>query len=316
MSKRNGPQAGWAWACPACGSRLQQSARNELHCAHDDARYTQIQGIWRMLTPQQENNYARFVEEYDIVRNAEQWGSERAAYYRALPYRDLSGQHTDIWRIRAITYTKFLKEVLHPLARARGSLLRIVDAGAGNGWLAHRLSQEGHRVMATDLRTNASDGLGAHRWYDENASFVPVQAAFESIPLDDSSADLIIFAGSLHYATEYEAVLQEAKRVAGGRGQVVVMETPVYRRASSGEQMVRELHQRLRQQHGIGADALAHENYLTLQQLHELGDRLGLAWRVIEPFYGWRWALAPWLAKLRGQREPARFYILVGEDRE
>ena len=306
----------WAWSCPACGNRLKRTGGRELQCSADGARYTQVQGIWRMLTPQQEKHYARFVQEYDVVRSGEQWGSDRAAYYRALPFRDLSAKHEDIWRIRAATYTKFLDDVLHPLVRSRGPSLRVVDAGAGNGWLAYRLALEGHRVMATDLRTNTGDGLGAHIWYGEQAPFVPVQAAFESIPLDDGSADVVIFAGSLHYATEYETVLQEAKRVVGDHGQIVVMETPVYRHSSSGKQMVRELHQRLRREHGIGADALPHENYLTLHQLHELGDQLELDWRVIEPFYGWRWALAPWLAKLRGQREPARFYILIASAKD
>lgn len=33
----------------------------------------------------------------------------------------------------------------------------------------------------------------------------------------------------------------------------------------------------------------------------------------LQPSYGWRWAMRPFLARLRGQREPARFALLVGQ---
>lgn len=302
----------WSWACPACRTALTQHSNRQLTCPRDGAVYRRVDGIWRFLSAQQAAHYARFVQEYDEVRRAEQWGSEREAYYRALPYRDLSGRRPHIWRIRAISFRSLLKEVVHPPAERRDRPLRIVDAGAGNCWMAYRLAQEGHQVLATDLRTNHADGLGAHVWYGEEAAFTVAQAAFEGLPLLSGTVDLVIFAGSIHYATDYEAALAEAKRLLGHGGALVIMESPVFRRAGSGEQMARELHGRLREEHGIGADALDHENYLTEAQLQALGQRLSLRWRRIEPFYGWRWFIAPWLARLRGRREPARFYLHVG----
>src|SRR5438105_237704 len=108
---------------------------------------------------------AQFAREYRTVRRAEGWGSDDPAYYRALPYRDLSGRYADIWRIRARSYNTFLERVLEPLERARGGRLRILDLGAGSGWLAHRLTQRGHRVVAIDLLEDPLDGLGAVRHY-------------------------------------------------------------------------------------------------------------------------------------------------------
>lgn len=300
----------WPWICPVCHAPLQQKTPSLLQCPGEGTSYPREDGIWRFLTPEQQSHYAPFVAEYDIVRSGEQWGSDRAAYYRALPFHDLSGQHPDIWRIRAITFRTFLRRVLQPLASGRQEPLRIIDAGAGNSWLAYRLAREGHHVLATDLRTSQTDGLGAHIWYD--ASFTPVQVPFETIPLADSSIDLFIFAGSFHYATDYAAALREARRTLKDSGRIVILESPVYRKAASGEQMVRELRQRLRQEHGVTAATLDHQNYLTLESLHEIGRQVNLRWQVIRAFYGWRWTTAPLLARLRGRREPARFYILVG----
>jgi len=312
---RNENEYEWPWACPACAVALVRESGMQLTCPEEGTAYRRLDGIWRLLPAEKAAHYARFVEEYDAVRRAEQWGGEREAYYRALPYRDLSGRHPEVWRVRTTSYRALLKEVARPLAEERGRPLRIVDAGAGNCWMAYRLAQEGHRVLATDLRTDRADGLGAHVWYGEEATFTPAQAAFDAVPLLDGAADLVIFAGSIHYATDYTATLAEAERLLRPGGAIVIMESPVFRQARSGEQMARELHGRLREEHGIGADALDHENYLTEERLAALGRRLGLRWRRVAPFYGWRWFIAPWLARLRGRREPARFYVHVGTRR-
>src|ERR1700730_4753391 len=58
---------------------------------------------------------AQFAREYTTVRRAEGWGSRDRAYYRALPYRDLSGRYAGIWRIRARSYATFVERVLEPL---------------------------------------------------------------------------------------------------------------------------------------------------------------------------------------------------------
>ena len=45
------------------------------------------------------------------------------------------------------------------------------------------------------------------------------------------------------------------------------------------------------------SDALSSENYLTYDRLEVLGKRLGLRWRTVEPWYGLRWAIRPWIAR-------------------
>jgi hypothetical protein len=93
---------------------------------------------------------------------------------------------------------------------------------------------------------------------------------------------------------------------------VLVLDTPVYYQANSGAQMVRERQQQFERQYGFPSNALPSENYLTFDRVRELGERHNIAWNTINPEYGLRWALRPWMARLRRQWEPARFVILIG----
>jgi SAM-dependent methyltransferase len=303
------------WACPACRSPLQRVGASQLECTAGCAVYEQRKDIWRLLAPEKETDYRAFVQNYDTVRLQEAWCSSDGAYYRALPYKDLSGRHPDVWRIRAISYDTMLVEVVHPMASTLNRTLHILDAGAGNGWLSYRLALEGHTLLATDLRVNDVDGLGACSWYMNEVNLVAAQAAFEQMPLCDDQFDLVVFAGCIHYATDYESTLREALRVLRHGGRLVILDSPLYKNEKSGQKMVQERDARLRDTYGIDPETLPHENYLTYGRLQQLGEQLGVTWSLIEPFYGWAWTLAPWFARLRRKREPARFFVIVGRAR-
>lgn len=302
----------FVFACPHCRRELTVVTPQRYHCAQDDLSFSCEGGIWRFLLPARAAYFQRFVQEYETVRQAEGWGGDEAAHYRALPF--VADQHQGIWHIRAHSYRALLSQVVQPLAAARARPLRILDVGAGNGWLAYRLAQAGHRLAAVDLVTNQVDGLGARLFYD--VEFTAVQAEFEHLPFADKQADLLIFNGAFHYATRYEDSLQEALRVLLADGRVVIMDSPIYRDSGSGRQMVQEREQRFQQMFGFRGDALPNENYLTFARLAEVAANAAVQWQLIRPSYGWRWALRPWLARLRRQREPATFLLVVGQKQE
>ena len=298
------------WACPVCRTPLTADAAH-LCCPADGAIYECRDGIWRFLTPDREAHYEQFVREYQHVREAEGRGSLDAAYYRALPFADLSARFTTDWSIRARSFSAFTQKVVQPLEHALQRPLITLDLGAGNGWLSYRLAQRGHLSAAIDLLTNPQDGLGVHVYYD--AAFTPVQAEFDRLPFEAAQFDLAIFNASLHYAVNYETTLCEALRVLRPGGQIVILDSPVYRSGESGAQMVREREAAFTQAYGFASNALPSENYLTQQRLHALAEALHMRWIFIQPFYGWRWQLRPVLARLRGRREPARFAVIVGQ---
>jgi SAM-dependent methyltransferase len=297
--------------CPRCRARLERIEPDRFTCPQDGLEFWKVDGIWRFLLPESEAHYARFIAEYEAIRRSEQRGSTSANFYRALPFKDLSDRFRSDWRIRARSYSVLVKNILTRLQNPLERSLRVLDVGAGNGWLSNRLAAQGDHVMAVDLLVNEQDGLGAWKYYDN--SFVPVQAQFDHLPVTDRYADVVIFNASLHYAEDYATTLTEALRVLAEKGLIIIMDTPVYRKNSSGDAMVEERKKDFSARYGFASDALQSENYLTYARLKELARGLNIKWKFITPFYGLRWTLRPLVAFLLRRREPAKFHLIVGQ---
>ncbi len=102
--------------------------------------------------------FSRFLADYEFIRAAEGRGSNDPDYYLALPYKDISGKLSDQWAIRARTFRYLERHILAPLATRQNRPLRILDLGAGNGWMSYRLALLGHPPVAVDLLiTNRTD---------------------------------------------------------------------------------------------------------------------------------------------------------------
>jgi SAM-dependent methyltransferase len=301
------------FTCPQCKGELQAVEPDGLVCQTDGLRFERHDGIWRFMIPQRRSRYAQFIDEYEAVRRGEERGATSPAYYRALPYHDISGRMASDWRIRAASYDAFNKQLLTPLENQGSQPMTILDLGAGNCWLSNRLSRRGHKVAAVDLTVNDFDGLGCYRFYDAN--FTPIEAEYNQLPFPEQSADLIIFNASLHYSESYTATLSEALRVLTADGRLVILDSPIYQKAVSGRQMVAEREAEFMNRYGFPSNALKSENYLTYEGINKLGDSLNLAWEFITPNYGLRWRLRPLKAYLRGRREPAKFQVVVGKKR-
>ncbi|HYM10056.1 MAG TPA: class I SAM-dependent methyltransferase [Bryobacterales bacterium] len=273
--------------CAGCGFRLEKG-----------------DGILRAIAPERRKIYERFREEYSKIRRAEGRGSPDPAYYRALPYKDLSGRHSDQWAIRARTYQYLVAHLLP------GEASDILDLGAGNGWLSYRLRERGHRPVAVDLLTDALGGLGAVARY--GGDFSLVEAEFDRLPFVGREFDLAIFNSSLHYSTDYRRTLAEALRCLRAPGRLVILDSPVYKRREHGEMMKQERRRQFEAQYGFRSDSISSIEYLDEALLGEIERDLGIRWEIHKPWYGWRWHLRPWKARLAGRRPPSRFWILAG----
>jgi SAM-dependent methyltransferase/uncharacterized protein YbaR (Trm112 family) len=303
----------FVYICPHCHLPLTRSENGALCCSQEGLAFPKEGGIWRFLLPERQAFFERFIQDYEIIRREEGRGAISAAYYQALPFRDLSGKFSAAWRIRACSYQAFLDRVLLPTETSALRQLKILDLGAGNGWLSNRLAQRGHHVAAVDLTTNPYDGLGTWTYY--TTAYEPIQAEFDRLPLAEAQCDFVIFNASFHYSLNYQTTLRESLRVLKHQGQLVILDTPVYHDPSSGLQMVQEREASFSRQYGIPSNSLPSENFLTDDRLISLGDQLGVEWDIYEPDYGLKWKLRPWLARLRRRREPARFLVIVGRRR-
>jgi SAM-dependent methyltransferase len=205
------------------------------------------------------------------------------------------------------------RDILLPLTRRHGHPLRILDLGAGNGWLSYRLALLGHLPVAVDLLTNDQDGLGAAIHFSSRVRplFPRVQAALDRLPFASSTFDLVVFNASFHYSEDYQCTFAEALRCTRPGGTIVIADTPWYAKEESGQEMVQEKHKRFVAAYGFPSNSISSLEYLTPDRLQRLQNAFNLEWKSIKPFYGIRWTLRPFLAKLKGRRRPSQFRLYV-----
>lgn len=318
------PIWGTALECPQCGgffepiAQIGAKGRCQLRCSSCFFVLQTENGIWKALPVDREAYFRRFMTEYQIVRAAEGRGGPSSEYYLALPYHDFSGRRESQWAIRSRTFC-YIENKIMPLLESRCRFpMKILDLGAGNGWMSYRLALRGHQPVAVDLLTNDQDGLGAAVHYREHLPllFPRFQAELDRLPFGDSQFHLAIFNASLHYSENYERTLRETIRCLRAKGTIIIADTAWYRRDESGREMLAERRREYISQHGFASDTIESLEYLTDERLHTLERRLGLHWQIHSPFYGVRWAMRPLVARLRGRRKPSRFRIYVAEVRK
>ena len=300
--------------CPCCRNETLPLSDTEQPCPGCGHGLTTNDGVIKALGPGREKYFRDFFREYLTVRKAEGRGSDSADYYLALPYEDKTGKLSLQWEMRGKTYRYLERRVLPELERQKDGPLDVLDLGAGVGWLSYRLALRGHRPAAVDLLTDPLDGLGAARHYRDaiTTPFPTFQAEFDRLPFADEQFDLAIFNSSFHYATDYGATLQEARRCLRWGGQVVIMDTPVYRRYDDGEQMREERHQQFEEQHGFRSDSVPSMEYIDEAMLKRLTKELNVHWKIHRPWYGLPWHTRPLKAWWRRNRAPSRFWLLGG----
>jgi SAM-dependent methyltransferase len=252
----------------------------------------------------------RFLEDYRRIRHAEGRGSDASEYYRALPNCDPSDPNAAMWAMRSRTFSFFVKEILEPLEIRYQKPLDVLDLGAGNCWLSHRLAARGHRPIAVDIFTDERDGLGAARHYPN--VFPVIESDFDCVPLPAKSFDLAIFNASFHYSVDYFRTLAEVRRCLTPSGLFVILDTPVYRLREHGTRMVEEKHASFLRQYGFRSDALPSIDFLDLSTIQALREGLRIDWRIFKPWYGWNWHLRPLKAFLQRRRPPSKFWIHTG----
>ncbi|MGC1363391.1 MAG: class I SAM-dependent methyltransferase, partial [Silvibacterium sp.] len=242
-------------ACPSCTTTTQYR-----------------EGIWRALSPERINHFRKFIAEYELIRAAEGRGSTQPEYYLRLPFKDISGRNSEQWAIRARTFRAMEQSIVAPLAELNQRPLRILDLGAGNGWMSYRLALRGHLPVAVDLLTNDWDGLGAAAHYNTHTSplFPRVQADLDRLPFASFIFDLVIFNASFHYSVNYERTFAEALRCTRPGGSIVIADTPWYAGEESGKRMVEEKRKRFFATYGFASDSISSLEYLTPDRLHRL----------------------------------------------
>lgn len=306
--------------CPWCGAaagfisdRDNRSQRDTLECRNCGIAIAKAAGVWRMLTAEQHSRLAPFIRGYELVRRKEGRFSQDPAFYLALPFADLTGKFSDQWRIRARSFRHLECRLLPRLSELYGISLRILDIGAGNGWLSYRLALAGHRPTAVDLCANGFDGLEAAAPFATvlEEFFPRFQAEMDELPFEDGQFDVAIYNASLHYSTSYMRSIRETVRCLRPGGTILIVDSPSYTSAAAGEAMRAERPRHFQTGFGARGCSIPLREYLTHQDLDELST-LGIRWTRHLAWYGLRWWVRPLVARLKRRREPSQFYLYEG----
>jgi SAM-dependent methyltransferase len=99
----------------------------------------------------------------------------------------------------------------------------VVDVGCGDGALVRHMARRGARAIGVEIgaeplaRARAREPVGGERYLEGGA---------QALPLDDASADVVVFANSLHHVPSelLDTALAEAARVLRPGGLLYVQE--------------------------------------------------------------------------------------------
>jgi SAM-dependent methyltransferase len=262
-------------------------------------------GIYRVLRPERLSQIEPLLAQYRRIRAADGYRQRSDAYYRALPRVDPHDPQAATWRVRQESF----RNLGRVLRRFNGRRLRILDLGAGSGWLSARLTMRGHCCVAVDWLDDDEDGLGAVRHYE--IGFTCVQADFEELPIAPGQFDAAIFNASLHYATDPGKTLRDVCEMLVPGGIVVVMDSPVFASDDAGRRMLNA--QQTVFQATTGSAVRWGVGYLTKSSLSTAARDAGLTARWLPSRGGFRWAIKRWIAGVKQARTPAAFGLWIAE---
>jgi len=204
-------------------------------------------GIWDLTLESRRDTLDAFATAYAKVRVAEH-RELTAAEVRSLPSINPSHPLSGMWSQRAASFERFKNAVAD---EAPG---RLVDIGAGCGWLSAAMTVNGWSAAAVDVTVDGGDGLEAALHHD--AKLFLARAEMAALPFASNSIDLAVFNASLHYAGSVRAALTEAQRVVRPGGLVAVLDSPVFNKPEAGHKMVEEFERHSREQLGVDAAPL------------------------------------------------------------
>lgn len=167
------------------------------------------------------NETGQFEAQYIALRQKENWWCTDEELKR-LPDTPSSHPHHKEWVIR--------KQSAHKLTRylrKKDKPLRILEAGCGNGWLAHQLSYiPGSTVTGTDI--NTTELQQARRVFGQRTNLAFTEGDIRQGILKKTRYDIVLFAASIQYFPWMGEIIHTAFELTAPGGEVHILDSPLY----------------------------------------------------------------------------------------
>jgi SAM-dependent methyltransferase len=292
----------WRPSCLCrCGRPLLAEQWRCITCTNV---YDAGDGMLRWITAARLAAAEPFLSQYRWVRERDGYRVPSPDYYRRLPVVAADDPQFVVWQVRRESFIR-LRQLL--LSRFRQPHPTVLDLGAGNGWLSHRLADVGCRPVAVDVLDDEVDGLGACRHYDR--PFTRVQADFDDLPFAPRQFDAVVFNGSLHYAPDVASTLARANALIAPGGVLAVVDSPAFVSAQHGEAMCARNDARFRRDYGVAVPLRPGQGFVTLPALAASARDLRREPHFFESRGPWRWATSRVWTRVCHGLVPPRFGV-------
>jgi 2-polyprenyl-3-methyl-5-hydroxy-6-metoxy-1,4-benzoquinol methylase len=201
-----------------------------------------VDGVLVLLKQSFRRRLAVFTARLEQFRAAEGKRLLDHSVYEQLPDAHAL-RHIFEWRLR-----RYDLAVVSELLRNRPAQ-SILDVGAWNGWLSHRLAAQGHQVTAIDYFTDRYDGLGARAFY--STSWRAIQMDLTDLSPLDERFDVVVLNRCLQYFNDPAAyVMQLCEKVLPG-GWLIATGLAFYQASGVQARTLAALQERYRNDYGM-----------------------------------------------------------------
>lgn len=162
--------------------------------------------------------YAEKEQLYIAVRSAEHRviGDE---ILKVLPYPPQYYVHYGEWHIRARSFERFSRSL-------KKKHLNILDLGCGNGWMANKLYQSGHRVTGVDI--NLVELEQAEKVFGSNDRLQWVYTDILKDGVTNHPFDLIVLGASCQYFHDITMLTDALRNLLAAGGEIHLLDSFFY----------------------------------------------------------------------------------------
>lgn len=223
--------------CPTCGEPL-----DDVRVCRTGHRFETRNGVLSLLEPDFARRLDEFTRALSRVREAQGRRLTDPTAFEQLPFGDRTRGNFQ-WRLRQ--YDLAVLERLIDPRRQR----TVLDVGAWNGWLSHRLARRGFEVTAIDYFVDPFDGLEARRFY--STAWQAIQMNIADLRVLDGAFDVVVLNRCVQFAPDPRRFVADALAGVVPGGFLVLTGMEIFRDPSAKARRVEAELQEHRQRHGF-----------------------------------------------------------------